>query len=107
MVLLPDYAGNGAFEAIGNIFETGQAALVIPNYAAHVALCLSGSAAVITPDDLPMELTQRCVGAERVVALRVQHVELQHGDWSATLAYERERAQAIITRSHPALVCPR
>jgi len=54
-----------------------------------------------------MELTQRCAGAERVVALRVHHVEIQHGDWSATLVYERERAQTLITSSHPALACPR
>src|SRR5207302_3247255 len=27
IILLPDYAGNGAFEAIGNILETGKAAL--------------------------------------------------------------------------------
>jgi hypothetical protein len=105
--LLPDYAGNGAFEAIGNIFETKQAAVVIPNYAAQMALCLAGSAGVIEVGDLPMELALRCAGAERVVALRVHHVDMQQADWSATLAYEQERAQTLITSSHPALICPR
>ncbi|MDQ6661895.1 MAG: pyridoxamine 5'-phosphate oxidase family protein, partial [Chloroflexota bacterium] len=38
IVLLPDYAGNGAFEAIGNILETAMATLVIPNYMAQIAL---------------------------------------------------------------------
>jgi hypothetical protein len=30
-VLLPDYAGNGAFEAVGNIWETGRAAVFVPD----------------------------------------------------------------------------
>jgi uncharacterized protein len=106
-ILLPDYAGNGAFEAIGNILETQQAALLIPSYTAQEALCLSGSADVISMRSLPTELRQQCAGAERVLALRVHHIELQAGDWSATLAYEQERAQDFITRNHPMLACPR
>jgi hypothetical protein len=38
-ILLPDFVGNRAFEAIGIILETGQAALVAPDYAAQLALC--------------------------------------------------------------------
>jgi hypothetical protein len=105
-ILLPDYAGNGAFEALGNIFETGQAALVVPNYAAHVALCVWGSAAVLEVADLAPELASSCAGAERVVALSVRRVEVQRGDWSQTLAYERARAHTILRSSHPALACP-
>ena len=52
IVLLPDYAGNGAFEAIGNIFETQQAALIVPDYTAQLAVCLSGAAWVVEPKDL-------------------------------------------------------
>lgn len=106
IVLLPDYAGNGAFEAIGNILETKQAALVIPNYAAQLALCLSGPASIVGLGDLSTELAQRCIGAERVIALSVQHVEMQSGDWSATLAHECARAKVILTKSNPAVTCP-
>lgn len=101
ILLLPDYKGNGAFEAIGNILETGQAALVIPDYAAQLALCISGTACILELQDLPAELAKSCVGAERVIALSVQCVETQYGDWSTTLAYERTRAQSI--QAHGAL----
>jgi uncharacterized protein len=106
LVLLPDYAGNGAFEAIGNILETRQAALLVPHYPSQVALCLSGPACIVELDELSRYLSSKCIGAERVVALLVQQVETQSGDWSVTLAYERARAQTIITRSHPAVACP-
>ncbi|MBV8822784.1 MAG: pyridoxamine 5'-phosphate oxidase family protein [Ktedonobacteraceae bacterium] len=95
-ILLPDYSGNGAFEAIGNIFETGQAALVIPNYAAQLAVCVSGRAYVLELADLLPEIAQKCVGAERVVALAVQRVEVQSGNWSTALAYERARAERML-----------
>lgn len=104
-ILLPDYAGNGAFEAIGNILETGQAAFVIPNYAAQLALCVSGTARILELDELSTELAQSCIGAERVVALSVKHVETQSGDWSAALAYERARAEALSTSDVPAVAC--
>lgn len=93
IVLLPDYAGNGAFEAVGNILETRQAALIVPGYADEMALCVSGEAAVMEPRELPPFLREKCRGAKRIVALVVQHVERQDGDWSAALAYEQERAK--------------
>jgi len=105
-VLLPDYTGNGAFEAIGNILETRQAALLIPHYPSEVALCFSGPACIVEVDELSTDLSSRCAGAERVVALLVQQVETQYGGWSVTLAHERARAQTIITRRHPAVACP-
>lgn len=104
-VLLPDYAGNGAFEAIGNILETGQAALVIPNYVAHLALCMNGSAQILEVTDLTADLARRCAGAERVMALSIHRVEVQHGDWSATLAYERARAERIQATGSSGHVC--
>lgn len=103
--MLPDYAGNGAFEAIGNILETGRVALIVPNYAAQLALCISGWARIVELEELSSELLGRCNGAERVVALAVQRVETQHGDWSAALAYERARAEIIFTREEPATTC--
>src|SRR5205085_5628820 len=105
-IFLPDYAGNGAFEAIGNILETGQAALVIPNYAAQLALCLSGSARIVELEEMPWDLQRRCPGAERVVALSVQRVETQCGDWSAALAYERTRAEALFASDDLVAACP-
>lgn len=104
-VLLPDYAGNGAFEAIGNILETGRVVLIVPHYAAQLALCISGWARIVELEELPSELVGRCNGAERVVALAVQHVETQHGDWSAALAYERARAETILTGEESATAC--
>lgn len=77
MILLPDYQGNGAFEAIGNILETRRAALLVPGYADGLALCLSGEAVVLEPGQVPLFLRQRCRGARRVIALSVQHVERQ------------------------------
>ncbi|MBV9690316.1 MAG: pyridoxamine 5'-phosphate oxidase family protein [Ktedonobacteraceae bacterium] len=98
-ILLPDYSGNGAFEAIGNIFETRQAALVIPNYSAQLAVCVSGMARILELGDLSPQVAQSCVGAERVVALVVQRVEVQSGNWSAALAYERARAERMLHES--------
>jgi len=106
MILLPDYAGNGAFEAIGNILETGQVALVIPNYAAQLALCVSGAARIFEMDELSTEIAQSCIGAERVVALSVQRVETQSGDWFAALAYERARAETISASHDLVNACP-
>ncbi len=105
-ILLPDYTGNGAFEAMGNILETGQAAFVIPNYAAQLALCVSGTARILELDELSTELAQSCIGAERVVALSVKHVETQSGDWSAALAYERVRAETLSTSDDLSIACP-
>lgn len=105
IVLLPDYAGNGAFEAIGNILETGRATLVIPNYAAQLAICVSGPAYILEPEDLAPELVGKCTGAERVVALSVQCVETQYGDWSVALAYERARAASLPVTGDTAPIC--
>ncbi len=101
MLLLPDFAGNGAFEAIGNIVETKRAALVVPNYVAHVALCISGVASVRGMEGLPPGLVQRCRGAERIIAIGVQSVEVQDGDWSTLLEYECARATSVWTPPTP------
>ncbi len=86
MVLLPDYAGNGAFEALGNILETGQATLVVPHYAAQMAVSITGVAGIFEQAEFPAWLARKYQGAERAIAIAVQRVSVQHGDWSATLA---------------------
>ena len=97
MLILPDFAGNGAFEAIGNLLETKRAALVVPDYVAQVALCISGLAYVRGMEGLPPELIRRCRGAERIIAMAVQRVEIQSGDWSSLLEYECARAASVWT----------
>lgn len=104
IVFLPDYAGNGAFEATGNILETGKAALLVPDFTASVALCLSGSARVCELQEVSDAIPQQCKGAQRIIALSVRRVEVQSGDWSASLAYERERAAAM--QQVPITTCP-
>ncbi len=104
-MLLPDFAGNGAFEALGNIVETGQATIVVPDYTAHLALSICGSARVMELRELPPEQARNCAGAERVIALAVQRVTTQHGDWSATLAYERTHLVATMPEEEPVAVC--
>jgi hypothetical protein len=109
LILLPDYAGNGAFEAIGNILETGQAALIVPSYVDQLALILSGSARVIEPEHLLPDLQQRCPGAQRVLALVVERIEGQTGDWQEPLALEQQRAALLrpqLTSSHSENTCP-
>src|SRR5258708_2921740 len=105
LVLLPDYAGNGAFEAVGNILETGRAALLVPSYADQLALCISGSATVLEPPQLPAFLREKCRGAQRVVAITVNHIESQHGDWSAALDYERTRVKIFEEAKQAAHSC--
>ncbi|HLI88652.1 MAG TPA: pyridoxamine 5'-phosphate oxidase family protein [Ktedonobacteraceae bacterium] len=109
LILLPDYAGNGAFEAIGNILETGRAALIVPSYADQLALILSGSARVIEPEHLLPDLQQRCPGAQRVLAIGVERIEGQTGDWQGPLAHERQRAALLrpqLASTHSENTCP-
>ncbi|QBD82345.1 hypothetical protein EPA93_42780 [Ktedonosporobacter rubrisoli] len=91
-ILLPDYTGNGAFEAIGNILETGKAAITVPSYSSQLAVCFSGTATVHDLQELSEDLQERCLGAQRVLALAIEHIEGQTGDWRIPLAYECARA---------------
>ncbi|HEX4208488.1 MAG TPA: pyridoxamine 5'-phosphate oxidase family protein [Ktedonobacteraceae bacterium] len=105
IVLLPDYEGNGAFEALGNILETDQAALVIPSYVDQLALCITGRACVLEPGELPSGLRHRCTGAKRIVVLCVEHVEQQTGGWAAPLAFEYARSQSPQARDERGTCC--
>jgi hypothetical protein len=107
VVLLPDYQGNGAFEAIGNILETGRAALLVPGYADRLALCISGEAMVLELAQLPLFLRGRCRGARRVVALTVQRVERQACDWLLDTGELQGRGAPCAQQTRVAQVCLR
>jgi hypothetical protein len=106
IILLPDYGGNGAFEALGNILETGQAALVVPNYASQVVLCISGTAHILEMAELKPQVAHLCLGAERVVALLVQRIEFQHGDWTVALTHAQAHAKVVVETRKLVAVCP-
>lgn len=105
-LLLPDYAGNGAYEALGNILETGMATLLVPQYAAELAVCLAGTARIWEGEEVPAALRQTYPGALRFVTLAVQRVSVQSGGWSPALIYERMRAEAREATPDSALACP-
>ncbi len=104
-LLLPDYKGNGAFEAIGNIFETGLVTLIVPDYSMQAALVISGIASILEPSELSPDLRTRCVGAERVISLTVRRIVMQSGDWTLPLAYE-QAAAGIAKRQKSEILCP-
>jgi uncharacterized protein len=68
-VLLPDYAGNGAFEAAGNIWETGRAAVFVPDPERGYGVCVSGPAELFDGEVLQTEPFVRLPGAQRVLAI--------------------------------------
>ena len=51
-IVLPDYEGNGAFEAIGNIWETHRAAIFVPNAELGYGVCASGPTKVFDGEAL-------------------------------------------------------
>ena len=91
-LLMPDYKGNGAFEAVGNILETGLATVIVPDYSMQVALSVCGQARILELGDLTGDLQEKCVGAERVICLTVQELRLQSGDWTLPLLHTQEAA---------------
>ena len=76
-VLLPDYTGNGAFEAIGNIRETGRAALFVPDPERGYGVCISGPAELFDGEVLQTEACLRLPGAQRVVAIYPLNCQVQ------------------------------
>jgi hypothetical protein len=79
-VLLPDYAGNGAFEAAGNIWETGRAALFVPDPEGGYGVCVSGPAELFDGEVLQTEPFVRLSGAQRVLAISPLYCQVQF--WS-------------------------
>jgi uncharacterized protein len=76
-ILLPDYTGNGAFEAIGNIWETGRAALFVPDPERGYGVCVSGPAELFDGEVLQTEACLRLPGAQRVVAIYPLNCQVQ------------------------------
>ena len=103
-ILLPDYTGNGAFEAVGNILETNR-------HTRCAELCRSGGSLYLWCS------THRGAGklaGSRDTTLRRSRADHSpygaarrgpSGDWSATLDYECARAASIWTNTHVASTC--
>jgi uncharacterized protein len=76
-VLLRDYVGNGAFEAIGNIWETRRAAVFVLDPERGCGVCISGPAETFDGEVLQHEPFVKLSGAKRVVAVHPLHCEFQ------------------------------
>jgi uncharacterized protein len=86
-VLLPDYAGNGAFEAVGNIWETRRAAVFVPDPECGYGVCVSGPAELFDGEVLQTEPFVRLSGAQRVLAIYPRYCQVQA--WNDEEAPER------------------
>ena len=87
-ILLPDYAGNGAFEAAGNIWETRRAAVFVPDPARGYGVCVSGPAELFDGEVLQTEPFVRFSGAQRVLAIHPLNCQVQ--SWNDDLGPEEE-----------------
>jgi hypothetical protein len=76
-LLLPDYVGNGALEAIGNIWETRRAAVFVPDPGRGYGVCVSGPAEIFDGQVLQTEPFVRFSGAQRVLAIHPQYLQVQ------------------------------
>jgi hypothetical protein len=85
-VLLPDYTGNGAFEAVGNIWETGQAAVFVPDPERGYGVCVSGPAELFDGEVLQTEPFLSLPGAQRVVTIYPLNCQVQF--WNDDLGSE-------------------
>jgi uncharacterized protein len=85
-VLLPDYTGNGALEAVGNIWETGQAAVFVPDPERGYGVCVSGPAELFDGEVLQTEPFVKLPGAQRIVAIRPLYYQVQF--WNDDLGPE-------------------
>jgi uncharacterized protein len=83
-ILLPDYAGNGAFEAVGNIWETERAAVFVPDLELGCGICVFGSAKVLDGDALRPKPSLASDGAKRIVAIYASYCRFQ--SWEYDLA---------------------
>jgi hypothetical protein len=93
-LLLPDYTGNGAFEAIGNIWETRRAAVFVPDPERGYGVCVSGSAEIFDGQVLQTEPFLRFSGAQRVLAVDPQYFQVQ--SWSDDLGFLRRCSSVSI-----------
>jgi hypothetical protein len=72
-VLLPDYAGNGAFEAVGNIWETRRAAVFVPDPERDYGVCVSGPAEIFDGEVLHAGIFKR---NHRFLPARVSYIRV-------------------------------
>ena len=90
-ILLPDYAGNGAFEAVGNIWETQRAAVFVPDFELGYGICVSGSARVLDGDALRAKPILAPPGAKRIVAIYASYCRFQSWEYDlATQGFEQQ-----------------
>jgi uncharacterized protein len=82
-LLLPDYAGNGALEAVGNIWETRRAAVFVPDPERGYGVCVSGPAGIFDGEVLQTEPFVRFSGAQRVLAIYPEYFQVQ--SWNDNL----------------------
>jgi hypothetical protein len=94
-VLLPDYAGNGAFEAMGNIRETGRAAVFVPDPERGYGVCVSGPAELFDGEVLQTEPFVRLSGAQRVLAIYPLYCQVQ--SWNDDLGSQEEADEPPVT----------
>jgi uncharacterized protein len=92
-VLLPDYAGNGAFEAVGNIWETGRAAVFVPDPERGYGVCVSGPAELFDGEVLQTEPFVRLSEAQRVLAIYPLYCQFQ--SWNDGLGPEEAQELPI------------
>jgi hypothetical protein len=92
-VLLPDYAGNGAFEAVGNIWETRRAAVFVPDPERGYGVCVSGPAELFDGEVLQTEPFVRLSGAQRVLAIRPLYCQVQ--SWNDDLGPEEAQGRPV------------
>ena len=76
-LLLPDYAGNGALEAVGNIWETRRAAVFVPDPEPGYGVCVSGPAGIFDGEVLQTEPFVNFPGAQRVLAIYPEYFQVQ------------------------------
>jgi hypothetical protein len=80
------YAGNGAFEALGNIWETRRAAVFVPDLERGYGVCVSGPAEFFDGEVLQTEPFVRLSGAQRVLAIYPLYCQVQ--SWNDDLGPE-------------------
>jgi hypothetical protein len=97
-VLLPDYTGNGAFEAIGNVWETRRAAVFVPDAERGYGVCVSGPAELFDGEVLETEPFVRLPGARRVLAIYPRYCQVQ--SWNDDLGALRRANFLSIPTTH-------
>ncbi|WP_165422847.1 pyridoxamine 5'-phosphate oxidase family protein [Ktedonosporobacter rubrisoli] len=69
-LLLPDYAGNGMFQTLGNILVNPHVGLLIPDFATGSTLQITGRASIIWDEERIAALP----GAERLLEITIDEV---------------------------------